>query len=348
MDKSKHLLPKDGNFIILFAAFIIVIAGLKAASDIVVPFLLAIFVSVIFATPYFWMKDRNIPSFLAMLITVGIVFIFGILLAAIIDTSITNFSATLPLYKARLQEEFIKNVAYLESFGIDLPDETMAQYFDPNNLLTVVGSMLRSLGNILGDAVIIMVMVIFILLEVTSLKEKLAAHRGPATGKLLPYEEFLMKTKKYLGVKALISLVTGLLVALWLFVLGVDYPLLWGLLAFLLNFIPTIGSILAAIPAVILAFIQFGFPSALLAAIGYLVVNFIIGSILEPKFLGQGVGLSTLVVFLSLIFWGWVFGPIGMLLSIPLTMTVKIFLDHSEKTKWLGTVLGSQIPDQDK
>ena len=206
--------------------------------------------------------------------------------------------------------------------------------------------MLRSLGSILGDAVLIMVMVIFILVETTSLRAKIAAHTSPAEDKLMPYEEFIVKTKKYLGVKSLISLVTGILIALWLLILGVDYPLLWGLLAFLLNFIPTIGSILAAIPAVILAFIQYGVPSALIAAIGYLVVNFVIGSILEPKFLGQEVGLSTLVVFLSLVFWGWVFGPIGMLLSVPLTMTVKIGLDHNQNTRWLGTLLGSQIPQQ--
>ena len=348
MEKPRNLLPQNANFLYIFAAFIIIIAGLRAASNIVVPFLLAIFISVIFATPYFWMRDRNVPSFLAMIVTSAIIFCVRIILAAIIDTSISDFTATLPLYKSRLQQEFIKNVAWLESFGIDLPDETLEQYFDPRNLLQLVGNMLRGLGSVLGDTVLIMVMVIFILLETTSLRAKLAAHVNPKPDTLMPYEEFLIKTKKYLGVKALISLATGFLVFMWLLILGVDYPLLWGLLAFLLNFIPTIGSILAAIPAVILAFIQYGIPSALLAATGYLVINFVIGSILEPKFLGQEVGLSTLVVFLSLVFWGWVFGPIGMLLSIPLTMTVKIGLDHNEKTRWLGTLLGSQVPDQEQ
>ena len=145
---------------------------------------------------------------------------------------------------------------------------------------------------------------------------------------------------KYITIKTWISLITGLLATILLYIIGVDYPILWGVLAFLLNYIPTIGSIIALIPPAMLAFIQFGIGDTIFVVAGYLVINTVMGNILEPKFMGQGLGLSALVVFLSLIFWGWVLGPVGMLLSVPLTITIKIALDSSEETRWIAVLLG--------
>ena len=150
---------------------------------------------------------------------------------------------------------------------------------------------------------------------------------------------------KYIAIKTGISIVTGLLVTIFLLIIGVDYPVLWGVLAFALNFIPTIGSIIALIPAVLLTIVQLGFGDALIVLIGYLVINTIMGNILEPRLMGKGLGLSTLVVFISLIFWGWVLGPVGMLLSVPLTITIKIILDSSEETRWFAILLGPEKAD---
>jgi predicted PurR-regulated permease PerM len=148
--------------------------------------------------------------------------------------------------------------------------------------------------------------------------------------------------RKYVALKTVISLGTGVGVAVWLSIVGVDFPLLWGLLAFLLNYIPNIGSFIAAIPAVLLAFLQLGFGSTLAAAGGYLVINLVMANILEPRVMGYGVGLSTLVVFVSLIFWGWVLGPVGMLLSVPLTVIFRIVLETNDSTKWVAVLLGSE------
>jgi AI-2 transport protein TqsA len=127
--------------------------------------------------------------------------------------------------------------------------------------------------------------------------------------------------------------------SLSLFVIGVDYPIMWGMLAFAFNFIPNIGSIIAAVPAVLLAVVQLGPGSALEAAACYVAINMVVGNVIEPRFMGKGLGLSTLVVFLSLLFWGWVFGPIGMLLSVVLTMTLKMLLESSEETRWMALLL---------
>ena len=147
--------------------------------------------------------------------------------------------------------------------------------------------------------------------------------------------------RRYLAIKSLMSLGTGAAVWLWLTILGVDYPVLWGLLAFLLNYVPNIGSIIAAVPAVLLALVQLGPAEAAWAAAGYLAVNVLFGNVLEPRFMGRGVGLSALVVFLSLVFWGWVLGPVGMFLSVPLTITAKIALAASDETRWAAVLLGT-------
>jgi predicted PurR-regulated permease PerM len=145
--------------------------------------------------------------------------------------------------------------------------------------------------------------------------------------------------QRYLAVKTTVSLVTGAAIAIWTGLVGLDFALVWGLLAFLLNYIPTIGSIIAAAPAVLLATVQLGLGPALLVGVGFLVVNTVLGNIVEPALMGRAVGLSTLVVFTSLVFWGWVWGPVGMLLSVPLTMIVKIFLENSDELRWIAVLL---------
>ncbi|GIT48057.1 MAG: hypothetical protein Ct9H300mP13_8530 [Gammaproteobacteria bacterium] len=130
--------------------------------------------------------------------------------------------------------------------------------------------------------------------------------------------------KTYLVIKSVMSLITGAGIALYLIVIGVDFALLWGWIAFFMNFVPYVGSLIAAIPVIVLTLLDPGPDIALLVAFGYLAINILVGNVIEPRYLGQGLDLSTLVVFLSLVFWGWLFGPVGMFLSAPLTMLLKI------------------------
>ena len=145
--------------------------------------------------------------------------------------------------------------------------------------------------------------------------------------------------QSYLLIKTLMSLITGAIIAIVLALMGVDFPLLWGALAVLLNYIPTIGSIIAAVPPILLSLVQLGPWYALGVTILFLAVNMIIGNILEPAFTGKQLGLSPLVVFISLLFWGWVWGPTGMILSVPLTMIIKIIMENTEGMRWMAKVL---------
>jgi len=184
--------------------------------------------------------------------------------------------------------------------------------------------------------------VIFILLEAAGFPAKLRAISGGSGNSLARFEKVTENVQHYMALKTLTSLLTGVTITIALTIIGVDFPLLWGLVAFILNFVPNIGSIIAAVPAVLLAFIQLGLGAVLWTGTAYLVVNMLVGQVLEPRLMGRGLGLSTLVVFISLVFWGWVLGPVGMFLSVPLTMTVKIALDSDERTRWLAILLGSE------
>jgi predicted PurR-regulated permease PerM len=202
-----------------------------------------------------------------------------------------------------------------------------------------VGSALASFGNVMTNSVLILLTVIFILAENTRFGDKLRIARGNKNSQAW-LGELSSSIHGYLEIKAAISAVTGLLIYIWLTILGVDYAVLWGLIAFLLNFVPTVGSFIAAVPAVLLALVQLGFASAGLTLLGFVVVNFVMGSAVEPRWMGKGLNLSPLVVFVSLVLWGWVLGPVGMLLSIPLTIMVKIALATNEDTRWISIMLG--------
>ena len=183
--------------------------------------------------------------------------------------------------------------------------------------------------------------VIFILAEAAGYRDKLQVAFGKSGVDLGQYANVLQDLQVYLGVKTQVSLITGVLAGVSCWILGIDYPIVWGLLAFLLNYVPTLGSIIAGVPPVLLALVQFGWERALIIAVLYLAINTLMGSVLEPRMMGKRLGLSPLVVFLSLVFWGFVWGPVGMVLCVPLTMLVKILLQNSPELRWIAVFLGS-------
>jgi len=219
--------------------------------------------------------------------------------------------------------------------------ELVMSQFDPGKVLSLAAWMLASLGMMLSDMLLVLLTVIFILIEASSFSDKLRLAFGENQATLSRYQKIVENVRSYLMIKTSMSALTGLLIACWLWLFGVPYAGLWGMIAFLLNYIPNIGSILAAVPALIVAWLDLGMMSCLGCAVGYLAVNVIIGNIVETRMMGRGMGLSALVVFCSMVFWGWALGPVGMLLSVPLTMAVRIGFESFDDTKWIGTLLGS-------
>jgi predicted PurR-regulated permease PerM len=313
---------------------------MKAAESIVVPFLLSIFIAIIASPPYFWMQSKKIPKviaiFLIIIIFLSIIFFIGLL----IGTSVNDFTSKLPFYEERLQNQTGAVVAWLIDKKIIEPDFQLSNAFNPGAIFKIIGDTLNQVSSLFANGFLILLTVIFMMLEVTSLPAKLKKMFRNPDESIKRIQSVAQNINKYMALKTTLNICNALLVTIFLYFMGVDYYLLWGLLAFILNYIPTIGSFFALLPPALLALVQFGFIEAAVVVIGFIIINTLIGNIIEPRFMGKGLGLSTLVVFLSLIFWGWVLGPIGMLLSVPLTITIKIALDSSEETRWLAVLLG--------
>lgn len=334
----------NGRFLINAACLVIILAGLQAARSIVVTFLLSAFMAVVCSAPLYWLRRRGLPMFVSVLVVIAGIVIAALMMTTLIGSSINDFSNNLPTYQDRLHTQWKSLSAWLESIGVDTAGLVDVEIFEPQSLMPYIGRVLSEFGSMLTNGFVITLIVIFLLLEASTMPNKLRAILEEPNVTLPRFSEASEGIKSYLGIKTWVSMGTGIMVTVWLAILGIDYPLLWGVLAFFLNYVPNIGSIIAAVPGVIMALIQFGFAKAGWTAAGYIVINILVGSVLEPRFMGKGLGLSTLVVFLSLIFWGWVLGPVGMLLSVPLTMVMKIALENFESTRWLAILLSSNVP----
>lgn len=342
MSVTENRTSRTFQLMLILASFVIIVAGMKAAESIVVPFLLSVFISIIALPPFLWLQQKRIPRGIALIVIIVGFLAFIFLIGLLIGTSINDFSSKLPYYEEKLQNQTQAVITWLIEKDFIEPDFEILSAFNPGVILKIVGDAFNQVSNLFANGFLILLTVIFIMLEEVSLPVKIKKMVSDPEGSLSRIQAVTHNINKYIAIKTVISLVTGLLVYFLLLIIGVDYPLLWAVLAFALNFIPTIGSIIALIPPVLLTIIQMGFGKAIIVLVGFVVINTIMGNILEPKFMGRGLGLSTLVVFLSLIFWGWVLGPIGMLLSVPLTITIKIALDSSEETRWLSVLLGPE------
>lgn len=346
MERIANQVAPVSRFFLVAAAFVIVVAGMKAAVDLLVPFLLSVFIAVLCAPPLSWLKANKVPSGMALLLVLSIIVILGIGVGAIVGSSINSFRADLPSYIERTSLMTDGFRAWLAGKGIGT--EVLSESFKPSAVLTIAGNTLASFGNVMTNAFMILLTVAFILAEDMRFIDKLKYANGNFNGSIQALQRFSGSVNRYMALKTIISLFTGFLAYIWLLFLGVDYPVLWAVLAFFLNFVPTLGSIIAAVPATLLALVQLGIGDAIWTAAGYLAINTIVGNIIEPRVMGKGLDLSPLVAFLSLVFWGWVLGPVGMLLSIPLTVMVKIALENFPETRWIGLLLGGGKPDDDQ
>ncbi|MGB1197988.1 MAG: AI-2E family transporter [Thalassotalea sp.] len=325
--------------LLVTASLFIVLAGVKTATNILVPFLLSVFIAII-CNPLVKKIERfKIPKPLAV---VGVIIVFVIIalsLAGLVGKSLTELSQLLPEYRAQLQGQFAWVVEKLATFNITISTALLVEYFDPAAAMGLAADMLSGLGGVMANLFLIIITVIFMLFEAPSLPRKVHLAMDDPEMRMQQIDRFLSSVNHYLAIKTLVSVATGICVSVMLWAIGLDFYLLWGVLAFLLNYIPNIGSIIAAVPAMSLAVLQLGLAPAGFIGLGYLAINTVMGNVVEPRYLGRGLGLSTLVVFLSLIFWGWLLGTVGMLLSVPLTMIIKIGLESSEDGRWLAVLL---------
>lgn len=334
----------------ILALVVIVVAGLKYAAPILLPFSLALFLAVLTLPIVVWLQRRGVPSAFSVLLAVlADVALFG-LIVLLAGQSIDEFQAQFPTYLTRLQtlwEGWTLGLQNSTFPGAALLAEALqgSEMINVDQLVTLAGGALTAVFAFASNAFLVFLILIFILGEATIFPAKFRAILGPDGGYSSRYTKIVAEVQEYLGIKTFISLLTGVLLGAWCWVLDVDFPVLLGLMAFVLNYVPTIGSIIASAPAILLALVQVGSGHALIVGLGYAIVNAGFGQLIEPNLLGRRLGLSTLVVILSLIFWYWVWGPVGALLAVPLTMVVKIMLENTSDLRWVAILLDKSAPE---
>jgi AI-2 transport protein TqsA len=327
------------------ACLVVVVFGLRAAASILVPIALALFLTILSLPLLVALTQRRVPSPIAVFLTILVNMAVLGFFVLIVSQSVSEFRIVLPRYIEQFQGILLAFQSWLVERRVPVSEVVLADLLNAEYVINLVSGTLRGIAWTVSNAFLILIIMIFMLAETAAFPDKLRAVMGRHDADLSRFAKITHEVQQYLGIKTVVSMITGILVGTWVWLLGLDFPLFWGLMAFLFNYIPSVGSILASIPPILLGLIQIGPGGALLVAVGYLVVNVTLGNLIEPNLMGRRLGLSALVVILSLVFWGWVWGPVGMLLSLPMTMIVKIMLENTRDLRWIAVMLSKTAPE---
>ncbi|MEM1180939.1 MAG: AI-2E family transporter [Acidobacteriota bacterium] len=368
---------RGARFLFVTASLVIVVAGLREVKPIALPILIAVFLSVL-SSPLFSWLDGQIHRALAVLSTVLANLAVLVLMVLLVGGSMRDFTEALPSYVERFEDRAGLTLMWLEARGVDTSQldflleprreestvgaeggegvgaaeapataealetaTSTGSLIGLDKLVGFLSSTLWRFASVMTMTLLVVLIMVFLLFEAAKLPRKLEIALGWTPAAMDRMSNARREVQRYLVYKTLISLATGVIAGVWVALLGVNFPVLWGLIAFLLNYIPSLGSIIAAFPPVMLAWIDRGVATALLVMLGYLLINITLGNFVEPHLMGRRLGISTLVVFLSLVFWGWMWGPVGMLLSVPLTMVLRIALENTEDLRWVAQLIAA-------
>lgn len=347
MNRSGEIAPALRAF--LFTACVVVtVAGLRMGATLLIPLALALFITIVSLPLLNRLMQRRVPAGLAVLVVVLLDATVLLAVAWLLVRALADVAAALSIYVVRLGELEASVLRWLAERGIDVDGVSPVELIPYERLLGMVTAFVRGTTDMLATVLLVALVAIFLLAETPRFPAKLRAAVGARSAGFHWLAGVMTEIQEYLLLKTLVSALTGLLLGLAAWLLGVDFALLWGLLAFFLNFIPNVGSILAAIPAVLIALLQHGYGTAAALLAVYVGVNFLIGNLIEPALLGRRLGLSTAVVILSVVFWGWVWGPVGMFLSAPLAMIAKIFLEQTNDYRWIAALMaGAPRPTEE-
>ncbi|WP_439259305.1 AI-2E family transporter [Lonepinella sp. BR2930] len=338
------------QFIFVSAALVIIFAGIKMSSVIVVPFLLSLFIAIVCSPIIKFMTKRNIPHWLAIALLFLLILLIFFFLVGLINGSVQEFTKSMPQYRELMTERINDFQSFTRKWKIpfSMRPDAVVKYFDPSSIMNFASSLLMNFSNVVSNVFVLILVVVFMLLEAPTAKRKFAIvfgqHNNQESEEENHLERVLESIISYLGIKTMVSLLTAVAIWVVLTIADVQYAILWATLSFLFNYIPNIGSIIAAIPIVVQTMLLNGFTVGFVVAISVIIINMVIGNVLEPRLMGRKLGLSTLVVFLSLLFWGWILGTVGMLLSVPLTMALKIALESSPRTERYAILLSDRLP----
>jgi AI-2 transport protein TqsA len=337
--------PSMLRVMLALAATVVVFVGMRLAAPIFNPILFALVLALLFSPIYAWLIRHRIPTPLALVIMlVGLSVLFlGLFL--LLGVSIARFSGEIGSYTSKLSGQLDEIQNLTKSLGVTTAD--LHKALSPSALTGAIGTILSGVADFLSDLFLILVIVLFFLAEGPAMMNRLRASTGPDHPQVARLTVFGRNVVRQLGLRAIVNLVTAAGVVVLLLVLRVDFPLMWGILAFFLSFIPWIGLPLAVAPAVVLALAEHGLTSAVLVIVGVIVINVLAENALSPMLMGRGLSISPTILFIGFLFWAWLLGGPGAFLAAPLTIFLVLMLDTFPETRWLASVMGMGGPDPD-
>ena len=328
------------RFLIGAAALVVIVAGLKAAAVFFLPLLLALFLTILSLPLLDWLRRRRVPAGLAVTLTMLVVVAVLGVVGLVISVSVEDLTQKLPEYEVQVREAAGRTTDWLEQRRVAVPRRIDTEALDLGAMANLVGGAFRGVATLLSSFLLVLLLLVFMLWEAVILPAKIHAAERSGPVDLERWRPIVSRVQRYLVLKTLVSLATGVAAGLLVWLVGVDFALFWGFLAFLLNYIPNVGSFVAAGPPLVLSALRLGLTPTLIIAAGYLTINMVLGNLVEPAVMGRGLRMSPLAIFLALVFWGWVWGALGMILSVPLTVSLKILFENTESLSWLAVLLG--------
>ncbi|MFC7338629.1 AI-2E family transporter [Haloferula chungangensis] len=345
MNSSEPHVHPLRNTAVTFAAIGVILALLRQSADIVQPVLLSLLIVTIASPPLQWLRKLGVSTGASVLLGIIVVIVVLSASSVLLSAALNRFSEALPLYHDQLVEHSDRLDVWLAAKGIDPHKGGVLHHFTPERINHLTESAITHMGSAVSNALLVLFVVIFMLAEATHFSRKLAKVMGTGGAAAPALAHLLRDIHLYITTKAVVSALTGILIWIGLSIFGLEYAGLWGFLAFMFNFIPSFGSIVAAVPPVLLALLHGSPIYAGGVVLLFLAVNILIGNMLEPIVVGRALGLSAVTVLLSLVFWGWMFGVVGMLVSVPLSMAVRAFADAYPPTRWLAVLMGPALED---
>jgi AI-2 transport protein TqsA len=330
--------PSFLRVMLFLAATVVVLVGIHVAAPILNPIFFALVLTLLFSPVYSWLKRRGLPPSLALVVMlVGLTILF-LALFFVLSVSITRFGERVGFYVTQLDVELDKLDALLERLGLSKVD--LQEVVKPSALADALGVVLSGIAGFLSDLFLILMITLFLLGEGPAMMNRLRASVHEDNAQVARLTTVGQSVVRQFGLRAIVNLVTGAGVTILLLVLGVDFPLLWGILTFFLSFVPYVGLVLAVAPAVVLALAEFGVDRALLVIAGVTVINVLAENLLSPMMMGRGLNLSPTVVFLSFILWAWLLGGPGAFLAVPIILFLAVMFDTFPETRWLASIIG--------
>jgi AI-2 transport protein TqsA len=327
------------NALLFCASFVVIVAGMRAASSFLSPLLLALFLAALLYPAYKWLLSRGFPTWLVVTLMVSGVTLVGLGVIALLWLSIEQLRSNLFLYAAQLVAQRIRFEAWVATFGFEIPDMLSLDFINRQMALSWGARILANLGTLLVTGVFVVVVTIFLLLQATHLSDRLQRELGPNSFLHAQAVIVAQRVARFFAIRVRVNLIVAAGITIWLYILGVDLALLWGILAFFLSFVMYVGLGVAAIPPMLLALAESGPIYAVLVMAGVVIINMAVENVLAPSMMGQGLNLAPTVVIASIVFWSWVLGPLGLILAIPLTVIVVMILASYQETHWLVAVL---------